>query len=201
MDSKSLDSAKSTLRASVRDRIRGMDARARAEASRHACERLASDRRFTDASSVMLYMPMRSELDVTSLAVAALSQGKRVSVQRNDAAQGTLTPVGVDSIDPSAMPPDAMGVRTPSGGREVAPDSLDLVVVPGVAFDRVGHRLGRGAGYYDRFLARLSPRTATAGICFDEQLVDAVPHGDHDRTVDCVITPSLTISASRTSNS
>jgi len=93
-----------------------------------------------------------------------------------------------------------MGVRTPASGPEVAPESLDLVVVPGVAFDRTGHRLGRGAGHYDRFLSRLSARTATAGICFDEQLIDAVPHGDHDRTVDCVFTPSHTISASRTSN-
>ena len=201
MDSKSLDSAKSAMRAHVRDRIRGVDAGAREAASRRACERLASDRRFADASSVMLYMPMRSELDVTPLAMAALSQGKRVSVPRTDTATGTLTPIGVGSFSEASMPADAMGVRTPAGGPEVAADSLDLVVVPGMAFDRSGHRLGRGAGYYDRFLSRLSPHTATAGICFDEQLVEAVPHGDHDRTVDCVFTPSHTISASRTSNS
>lgn len=201
MDSKSLDSAKSALRACVRDRIRGMDAGAREAASRRACERLASDRRFTGASSVMLYMPMRSELDVTPLAMAALSQGKRVSVPRSDPDAGTLTAIGVDSFGSDSMPSDAMGVRTPAHGPEVKSESLDLVVVPGMAFDRAGHRLGRGAGYYDRFLSTLSPRTATAGICFDEQLVDAVPHGDHDRTVDCVITPSHTISASRTSNS
>lgn len=201
MDSNSLDSAKSHLRAAVRERIRAMDAGARAEASRHACERLAADRRFAGASSVMLYMPLRSELDVAPLAMTALRQGKRVSVPRTDSATGTLTPIGVESIDADAMPADAMGVRTPASGPDVAPESLDLVVVPGVAFDRAGRRLGRGAGYYDRFLSRLSPHTATAGICFDEQLVDAVPHGAHDRTVDCVITPSHTISASRTSNS
>lgn len=200
MDSNSIDSAKSSLRTRVRERLRGMDSHARAEASRHACDRLAADSRFAGASSVMLYMPMRSELDVTPLAQAALRQGKRVSVPRTDKDNGTLTPVGIDSVDSASMPQDAMGVRTPASGPEVAPESLDLVVVPGVAFDRTGHRLGRGAGYYDRFLSRLSPRTATAGICFDEQLVDAVPHGDHDRTVDCVITPSHTISASRTSN-
>ena len=201
MDSNSLDSAKSRLRAAVRERIRAMDAGARVEASRHACERLASDSRFAGASSVMLYMPMRSELDVTPLAMTALSQGKRVSVPRADAETGTLTPIGVESVDADAMPADAMGVRTPACGPEVAPESLDLVVVPGVAFDRSGRRLGRGAGYYDRFLSRLSPHTATAGICFDEQLVDAVPHGEHDRIVDCVITPSKTVSTSRTSHS
>ena len=201
MDSNSLDSAKSRLRAAVRERIRAMDAGARVEASRHACDRLASDSRFAGASSVMLYMPMRSELDVTPLAMTALSQGKRVSVPRADAETGTLTPIGVESVDADAMPADAMGVRTPACGPEVAPESLDLVVVPGVAFDRSGRRLGRGAGYYDRFLSRLSPHTATAGICFDEQLVDAVPHGEHDRIVDCVITPSHTVSTSRTSHS
>lgn len=201
MDSNSLDSAKSRLRAEVRDRVRGMDAGTRAEASRNACARIEADRRFAGASSVMLYMPLRSELDVTPLAMAALRQGKRVSVPRTDAATGTLTPIGVDSLDGDAMREDAMGVRTPASGAEVAPESLDLVVVPGVAFDRAGHRLGRGAGYYDRFLSRIAAHTATAGICFDEQLVDAVPHGEHDRRVDCVFTPSHSISASRTSNS
>jgi len=200
MDSNSTNSAKSSLRTEVRARLRGMDSHVRAEASRHACDRLAADSRFVGASSVMLYMPLRSELDVTPLAQVALRQGKRVSVPRTDTAHGTLTPVGIASIDSASMPEDAMGVRTPASGPEVAPESLDLVVVPGVAFDRTGHRLGRGAGYYDRFLSRLSARTATAGICFDEQLIDAVPHGDHDRTVDCVFTPSHTISASRTSN-
>jgi 5-formyltetrahydrofolate cyclo-ligase len=200
MDSNSIDSAKSSMRTRVRERLRGMDSHARAEASQHACERLAADSRFTGATSVMLYMPLRSELDVTPLAQVALRQGKRVSVPRTNSEHGTLTAVGIASIDDGSMPEDTMGVRTPASGPEVAPESLDLVVVPGVAFDRAGHRLGRGAGYYDRFLSRLSPRTATAGICFDEQLVDAVPHGDHDRTVDCVFTPSRTISASRTSN-
>jgi 5-formyltetrahydrofolate cyclo-ligase len=149
----------------------------------------------------MLYMPLRSELDVTPLAVAALSLGKRISVPRTDATTGGLTPIEVSSFCPESMHRDAMGVRTPPSGAEVAPASLDLVVVPGVAFDRLGRRLGRGAGYYDRFLSRLSPHTAAAGICFDEQVVDAVPHDEHDRTVDCVFTPSHTISASRTSNS
>jgi len=201
MDSNSLDSAKSDLRAAMRSRIGGLDAEARAEASHHACARLASDRRFAGASSVLLYMPLRSELDVTPLAVAALSLGKRISVPRTDTTTGVLTPIEVSSFSPESMPRDAMGVRTPASGTEVAPASLDLVVVPGVAFDRSGRRLGRGAGYYDRFLSRLSPHTATAGICFDEQVVDAVPHDEHDRTVDCVFTPSHTISASRTSNS
>jgi 5-formyltetrahydrofolate cyclo-ligase len=200
MDSNSLDFAKSDLRARVRDRVRAMDAGARAEASRHACDRLATDRRFADASSVMLYMPLRSELDVTPLAEAALRQGKRVSMPKADADRGTLTPIGIDRLDSDSMPADSMGVRTPASGPEVPADSLDLVVVPGIAFDRAGRRLGRGAGYYDRFLARLPQSTATAGICFDEQLVDAVPHGAHDRTVDCVFTPSHTISASRTPN-
>jgi 5-formyltetrahydrofolate cyclo-ligase len=200
MDSNIAESAKSSMRTQVRERLRGLDSNARAVASRHACERLAADSRFVEASSVMLYMPLRSELDVTPLAQAALRHGKRVSVPRTDAEHGTLAAIGIESLDAGSMPEDAMGVRTPASGPEVAPESLDLVVVPGVAFDRTGHRLGRGAGYYDRFLSRLSPRTATAGICFDEQLVDSVPHAEHDRTVDCVFTPSHTISASRTSN-
>ena len=63
---------------------------------------------------------------------------------------------------------------------------LDLIVVPGMAFDRAGHRLGRGKGYYDRFLAKY-PDVQTIGICFDFQLLDSIPTEPHDRPVGEVI--------------
>ena len=65
--------------------------------------------------------------------------------------------------------------------------SLDLIVVPGMAFDKAGHRLGRGRGYYDRFLIKY-PDVKTIGICFDFQLLESIPTESHDRVVDEVIT-------------
>ncbi len=73
---------------------------------------------------------------------------------------------------------------------EVSPADLDAILVPGIAFTRAGRRLGRGGGYYDRLLARCSPRTARIGVCFDCQIVDDLPAEAHDQPVDVVITES-----------
>lgn len=190
MDSNSLSTLKSRVRDAVRTRVAAMDPASRADASRRACDRLAADARFRGAQRVMLYMPLRDELDVTPLAQEAFRQGKSVSMPRADPSTGGMTAVGVATLAPESMTRDAMGVRTPDSGPEMHPDDLDLVVVPGMAFDAQRRRLGRGGGYYDRFLSTLPARTAKAGICFDEQLVEAVPCAAHDRTLDAVFTPT-----------
>ena len=68
------------------------------------------------------------------------------------------------------------------------PALVDVVVVPGVAFTRDGHRLGQGGGWYDRFLPQLRPACTTIGVCFREQVVDAVPVEPHDVAIDLVVT-------------
>ena len=74
---------------------------------------------------------------------------------------------------------------------------VDVVMVPGVAFDRHGRRLGRGGGFYDRELLELCPSSGQSalriGVCGDERLLDVVPTGNHDVTVDVVVTPSQTV--------
>jgi 5-formyltetrahydrofolate cyclo-ligase len=81
------------------------------------------------------------------------------------------------------------GIAEPTRGRILRPEMIDLMVVPGVAFDRAGHRLGRGAGYYDRYLS--SPHAAGVykmGVCFPWQSVESVPTEPHDIAMDEVIT-------------
>jgi 5-formyltetrahydrofolate cyclo-ligase len=76
----------------------------------------------------------------------------------------------------------------PSGGDVVAPEDVELVIVPGVAFDRRGGRVGYGRGFYDRFLDRTRPGVPAIAIGFAIQVVDAVPSGGMDRRVDAVVT-------------
>jgi 5-formyltetrahydrofolate cyclo-ligase len=76
----------------------------------------------------------------------------------------------------------------PSGGEVVAPDGVDVVVVPGVAFDRAGRRVGYGGGFYDRFLPRTRPGALAVAVAFALQVVDAVPHGGGDRGVQVIVT-------------
>lgn len=83
---------------------------------------------------------------------------------------------------------DEMWAVQPSRRRRVAPASLDVVVVPGLAFVTDGRRLGRGRGHYDRFLAAVGPGCLRVGVGFVEQLVADVPTGAHDVPLDAVVT-------------
>lgn len=81
--------------------------------------------------------------------------------------------------------------------RHVPPENIDLMLVPGIAFDRRGNRLGQGGGFYDRFLPYLSADSMTIGIAFDEQVVDEVPHEATDCRVDYIVTPTRVITAEK----
>lgn len=70
---------------------------------------------------------------------------------------------------------------------------LDLVIMPGLAFDREGYRLGHGQGWYDRFIANLAPSTLKIGLCFEEQLIDKLPHSKDDQRIDMLITEQQTL--------
>jgi 5-formyltetrahydrofolate cyclo-ligase len=88
------------------------------------------------------------------------------------------------------------GAPEPVGSIPAPPP--DLVLVPGLAFDRAGHRLGRGGGFYDRFLETLpSPRPTLCGVCFSCQIVPAVPREAHDARVDFVLTEEGLVKATR----
>ncbi|MFN5191723.1 MAG: 5-formyltetrahydrofolate cyclo-ligase, partial [Burkholderiales bacterium] len=87
------------------------------------------------------------------------------------------------------------GIREPLAScAAVQLDIVDLLLVPGVAFDRRGHRLGYGKGYYDRLLPARRPAALLAALAFDCQLVDEVPVSEHDVSIDLLITPSQQLS-------
>jgi len=135
----------------------------------------------------MLYMPMRSEVDVISVALEAFRLGKSVCVPRVDGSRKTMNAVEITSFDDESMNSDSLGVRAPKVGQEIPHEEIDLVIVPGVAFDMHGFRLGRGGGYYDRYLARFSRNTATIGVCFDIQFVEEIPTEPTDIAVHAVV--------------
>ena len=94
---------------------------------------------------------------------------------------------------PAALVAGAYGILAPPpDAPPVVPDAFDLILVPGVAFDAEGRRLGRGGGHYDRVLASLPPRATSVGIGYDFQLVASVPCEEHDVPVDMVITEGRT---------
>lgn len=146
------------------------------------CENIRSMPEYARASCVMLYMPIRSEADVRGAIRAALADGKRVClpVCRADGEMDAVAFVGWD-----AMVCGSFGVQEPVG-EIVAPETIDLVLCPGLAFDPCGGRLGYGKGYYDRYLEKV--HAFWAGICYTECIVEKVPADAHDIAMKAIVT-------------
>lgn len=186
-DEEAKNKIKGALRTQVRARLGQMDEQQQQAGSSRACGRMTQLEAFVHSQVLMLYMPLANEVDLTPLALRCFQLGKTVCVPRVDSVRMGMTPVEVTTFDDRVMEVDEHGVRVPRGAAAISPASVDLVVVPGLAFDAHGHRLGRGAGYYDRFLARLRPGTIKIGLAFDTQIVDDVPMHEHDIPVDIVV--------------
>ncbi len=182
------DQQKADIRRQVLAKLAAMSDEQRHGGSVAACSRLTALEVFQHASVVMLYMPLASEVDLTPVAIRCFQTGKTVCVPLVDWKRRDMEPVEVTSFDDHVMEVDEHGLRMPRGGAPIPPNLLDLVVVPGLAFDAHGHRLGRGGGYYDRFLGRLRRTAATVGLGFDVQITDEVPVDDGDVSVDIVVT-------------
>lgn len=136
----------------------------------------------TEAQTIVAYYPLPDEVDVRQLLDVWIAEGKTVflpKVTGEDTMQ-LRRYTGRDSLQEGAF-----HILEPTGELMTDEVSVDVVLVPGVAFDAEGHRLGRGRGYYDRFLRTCKARTI--GVCFDFQKVDEVPVDAFDITIDEVV--------------
>ena len=159
------------------------DRNRKSEAIRRKLSRLTV---FRQAGWVCCYVALPYEVQTWQLIQQMLAQGKRVVVPWVAGRSLRVSEVR----DPSAeLAPGAFGVWEPTAAtrRPMRPDHVDLVLVPGLAFDRAGHRLGHGQGYFDRFLARVPRATTRIGVCFSFQLLDHLPVDPHDQAVHRVI--------------
>jgi len=188
-----LREAKLSLRRQVLARRDALAAEVRASASAAISARILALAEFASAQFVLLTFPFGSEWDTRALVRAALAAGRTVAVPRVDARARMLRLHAV--ADPGReVVAGYRGVPEPLPDcPEVRNEAIDFVVVPGVAFDPHGRRLGYGGGYYDRLLPLLSPRSARVAGAFELQLVDRVPAAPHDIAVDTIVTESRTV--------
>ena len=141
---------------------------------------------YAAARAIHCYLPMRSEVDTRPLIADALAHGKRVAVPIVVPKAAELAHAWLDSLAADALTPGAFGTFNPRDLRPAAPGDWELVIVPLLAFDRRGYRLGYGKGYYDRLLAG-SPITSI-GVAFAAQEIDMLPAEAHDIALDWIIT-------------
>ncbi len=144
---------------------------------------------FREAKTVCCYVALPYEVQTWRMIEQMLARGKRVVVPL---AQPRTKRLRLSEVrDPARdLARGAFGVWEPvrPALRPVAVRDLDLVLVPGLAFDRRGHRLGHGHGYFDRFLARVPKATSTVGLAYRFQLLDRLPAATHDRAVQTILT-------------
>ena len=142
--------------------------------------------------TVMAFWSFGSEVPTADLIDRLHERGVAVALPR--IAAGELEPRTY--VPGDAVSTTWFGAAEPVDGLVVRPTELDVVLVPGIAFDRAGRRIGYGGGYYDRFLRRTRPGALRAGICFDLQLVDEdLPAGAFDLAIDIVVTGSAVVRA------
>jgi 5-formyltetrahydrofolate cyclo-ligase len=179
-----LKRAKRAIRREVLAAREAHSADQRATMSAAIVERLLDLPEVADARTVMAFWSFGSEVDTARLIDRLLVEGRTVALPRIEGAD--VVPVAYRRGDPLAA--TTFGAMEPAAGRVLGPDEPDLVVVPGVAFDRDGNRVGYGAGFYDRLLPRLRAGVPAVGIAFAPQVVDRVPSGGTDRRVHAIVT-------------
>jgi 5-formyltetrahydrofolate cyclo-ligase len=180
--------AKRALRAQVRAELQRIPDGERVAASAQARALLKAQAQWRAAQSVLFFAPLPEELDVWPLLSEAMSTGKRIALPRFVAETGTYEACLIQ--DPRLdLQIGHFGIREPASRCPcLQSERLDLILVPGMAFDLQGRRLGRGKGYYDQLLKRM--HGTTCGVAFDQQVVDEIPVAPHDVGLDCILTPT-----------
>ncbi len=168
----------------IRDRIDDVH---RAEKSSKACQYLIETDELKKAHTVMIFLSFAHEVDTTAVILYCWQHEKTVVAPKVSWQQHHMIPVEINSLE-SGISTGASGLRNPTTGIPMPIEDIDLVVAPGLAFDRKGNRLGRGGAYYDRFLASEQLKATVCSLAFAEQIVDEVPVEEHDRKVDFIVT-------------
>lgn len=180
---------KDELRAQMRRMRRALSREAQQEAAEAVFARILALEAYQKARTVMAYAAARGELPLDAVLRDALAAGKTLALPRCEG-EGVMCARRVTALD--QLKTGAFGILEPDEACSiVGPEHMDLIFVPGTAFDTDGGRLGQGGGYYDRYLEKT--RAVRVGVCHDFALLDAVPCEAHDARMEIVVTPNRTV--------
>ncbi|HVM11620.1 MAG TPA: 5-formyltetrahydrofolate cyclo-ligase [Actinomycetota bacterium] len=183
---------KAELRATMRARRDEVPGEERLRRADRIAGRITALGAFRAARTVLLFYSFGSEASTLPIARRVHEEGKRLLLPF--LRDGTMEAAEVSPGE--ALTASRYGPKEPSKRIAVDPREVDLVITPGLAFDRDGRRLGYGGGHYDRYLTRLRDDTLRVGLAFAFQVVDEVPSEDHDERVHVVVTEDDAIEAS-----
>lgn len=189
LNSNKRSEGKKVLRETIIARRLAMGADEVATLSNQIAARLLALPEYREAKQIMSYVAFRHEVETRDIITRSLAMGKKVAVPLTVSREKKLIPSQVYDF-PGDLAPGCWGILEPRPEtlRPVDPSEIDLVLVPGLAFDRQGHRLGYGGGFYDRFLAQLPAPSTSVALAYSFQVLPEVEHGENDWPVDIIIT-------------
>ena len=170
------------------------------EKSRLIVERLTELARFQSAACIFTYVDFRSEVATRALIDYMLKIGKQVVVPVTLVMNRGLLPIAITDPDQElapgycSIPEPIVAIRE---RQQVAPDTIDLVLLPGSVFDERGGRMGYGGGYYDRFVSQKAPQALRIGLAYECQMVQRAPLQEHDELLDMILTENRTVTGER----
>ncbi|MBE6985928.1 MAG: 5-formyltetrahydrofolate cyclo-ligase [Ruminococcaceae bacterium] len=173
---------KQTLRKMIREKKRAMTEAQIEEASARLAQLLYSSPLYRQATTIYGYLPYNQEVRTVPMLEQALAEGKRVAVPKVYGDEMRF--LYIDDL--SRVEKGYAGIPEPVDDEPVAKDPTALVLMPGLAFDKAGHRIGYGGGFYDKFLSA-EPDHPTLALCYGFQMLDELPTEEFDIPVDCVL--------------
>ena len=178
---------KKELRHYIRQLLSALTPQELHERSVKACARLIGTREYNRAEIIMVFLSLPTEVDTTGLVLDAWRNRKRVLAPKVSWDQRRMLPIEIRSLSDN-LSESSLGIREPANGVPIPVSNIDMAIVPGIGFDRQGHRIGRGGGFYDHFLAHEDWHGIACGLALEEQVVDEVPVLAHDMRVDMLVT-------------
>ncbi|MBA1334246.1 MAG: 5-formyltetrahydrofolate cyclo-ligase [Firmicutes bacterium] len=188
------DAMKTSLREKIMKLRQDLGPEASHRYSMQIARRLFDTELYKKSHSIMAYMSFRSEVDTGHIIRYSLNSGKRIIIPITQKETRTLLLSEIRDPD-SELVPGSYGILEPLPGhmKPYAKEDLDLILVPALAYDPRGFRLGYGAGYYDRFLSALKKPVPTIGLAFEIQVLTEVPTEATDIPVDYIVTENRII--------
>lgn len=177
---------KSDLRYEMNQKIKTITLFQRQEWSTKATKNLIKLTEIQQANLILLFASLPTEIDTQVVFQALQGKGKHLAFPKVDSLTNQLTSHSV--TDWRELAPGKFGILEPLSSPEISAESFDIILVPGLAFDRRGNRLGRGQGFFDRFLSRAKPETKRIGFFYAMQEVETIPKDAWDCSLHTIVT-------------
>lgn len=175
---------KTELRKSLKKERNSLPKEIKNEFDMRIFQEIINSKVYEESQRVFIYVSYNSEVDTIPLIKYSLEKGKRVCVPRVLDKEGNMESLYIDSL--GELREGMYGILEPVSTKKASPIDIELVITPGLAFDKEGGRIGYGKGYYDRYL-KLSNNAIKMGVCYDFQVVPSLPTTKEDIKMDMII--------------